>query len=160
GAGGRGHGLEFSGLGGTMKRIFLGVLTLAVAFAEPLTQGERDRAMSHFHATRKMFLDSIAGLSDAQWNFKAGPDRWSIAEVSEHITISEDILFGAVQKAVAGPAEPEKKAQAHGKDETILRVIPDRSVKAQAPEFLVPKRRWPNREELVAHFKQSRDGHI
>lgn len=151
-------------MGGTMRamtrRILLGALTLATAFAEPLTQGERDRAMSHFHATRKMFLDSIAGLSDAQWTFKESPERWSIAEVSEHITVSEDVLSGLVRKTVAGPAEPEKKALVRGKDELVLRVIPDRSVKAQAPEFLTPKRRWPDREALIAHFKESRDRNI
>ncbi len=147
-------------MGGTMRRILLTVLTLAIASAEPLTQGERDRAMSHFHATRKVFLDSIAALSDAQWNFKAGPDRWSIAECSEHIAVTEDTIFEFVQKTVAGPAEPDKKALVRGKDEMILRVIPDRSVKAQAPEFLVPKRRWPDRETLIAHFKQSRDRSI
>ena len=30
----------------------------------------------------------------------------------------------------------------------------------QAPEFLQPKRRWPDRETLIAHFKQSRDRNI
>ena len=58
------------------------------------------------------------------------------------------------------PAAPEKKPEAQGKDETILRVMPDRSVKAKAPEFLQPKRRWPDHADLVAHFKQSRDRNI
>jgi hypothetical protein len=47
-----------------------------------------------------------------------------------------------------------------GKDEMILRAMPDRSVKAQAPEFLQPKRRWPDQASLIAHFKQSRDRNI
>ena len=33
-------------------------------------------------------------------------------------------------------------------------------MKAKAPEFLQPKRRWPDREALIAHFKQSRDRNI
>jgi hypothetical protein len=33
-------------------------------------------------------------------------------------------------------------------------------VKAKAPEFLLPKRRWPERDTLIDHFKQSRDRNI
>jgi hypothetical protein len=47
-----------------------------------------------------------------------------------------------------------------GKDDMVVKAMPDRSVKAQAPEFLQPKRRWPDRESLIAHFKDSRDRNI
>jgi uncharacterized damage-inducible protein DinB len=143
-----------------MKQIIVGLLALAAAGGAPLEQGERDRAMSHLHATRKVFLDSVAGLSDAQWNFKPAPERWSIAECAEHITVSEDMLFEFIQQTMKSPAEPEKKAEVRGKDEMILKMMPDRSVKAKAPEFLEPKRRWPDHAELIAHFKQSRDRNI
>jgi uncharacterized damage-inducible protein DinB len=143
-----------------MKHIILGTLALATAFAAPLEQGERDRAMSHLHATRKAFLDSVAGLSEAQWNFKAAPDRWSIAECAEHIAVSDDALFELLQQTMKSPAAPDKKAEAQGKDEAILRMLPDRSVKAKAPEFLQPTRRWPDHADLIAHFKQSRDRNI
>ena len=139
-------------------RMMLGTLALATAFAAPLEQGERDRAMSHLHATRKVFLDSIAGLSDAQWNFKPAADRWSIAECAEHIAVSDDSLFDLMRQTLKSAAALEKKSAV--KDEFILQVVPDRSVKAKAPEFLQPKRRWPDRETLIAHFKQSRDRNI
>ena len=142
------------------RTVIMGALALALAFAEPLSQTDRDKAMSHFHATRKVFLDSVAGLSDAQWNFKPSPQRWSIAECAEHIAVSEDALFEMVQQVLRLPAEPAKKAMVRGKDEMILRTMPDRSVKAQAPEFLQPKRRWPDRQSLIAHFKESRDRNI
>ena len=139
-------------------RMMLGTLALATAFAAPLEQGERDRAMSHLHATRKVFLDSIAGLSEAQWNFKPAADRWSIAECAEHIAVSDDALFDLLRQTLKSTAALEKKSAV--KDEFILQVVPDRSVKAKAPEFLQPKRRWPDRETLIAHFKQSRDRNI
>ena len=81
-------------------RMMLGTLALTTAFAAPLEQGERDRAMSHLHATRKVFLDSIAGLSDAQWNFKPAADRWSIAECAEHIAVSDDSLFDLMRQTL------------------------------------------------------------
>ncbi len=126
--------------------------------AETLTRGERDRAMSELHATRKMFLDSIANLNDAQWNFKPAPERWSIAEVAEHIAVSEDMLFDLVRrKIIESPADEEKKALVKGKDEQVLKLVPERTQKFQAPEFLQPTKRWPSREDLVRHFKESRD---
>jgi hypothetical protein len=142
------------------RTLIVGALALGAVFAEPLTQSDRDKAMSHFHATRKVFLDSVAGLSDAQWNFKAAPERWSIAECAEHIAVSEDAIFELVRNSLASPAEPERKAMTRGKDDMVVKAMPDRSVKAQAPEFLQPKRRWPDRESLIAHFKESRDRNI
>jgi hypothetical protein len=142
------------------RMAFVAAVALVGAFAEPLSQSDRDKAMSHFHATRKVFLDSVAGLSDAQWNFKPSPERWSIAECAEHIAVSEDAIFEGVQNALKSPAEPDKKPMAAGKDEMIVRAMPNRSVKAQAPEFLQPKRRWPDPAALVAHFKESRDRNI
>src|SRR5260370_25583730 len=67
------------------RTLIIGSLALGVLFAEPLTQSERDKALSHFHATRKLLLDSVAGLSYAQWNFKPAPERWSIARCADHI---------------------------------------------------------------------------
>src|SRR5271170_6413219 len=65
-----------------------------------LTSQEREAALKQFETTRDNFLKSIAGLSQAQWTFKPAPDRWSVAEVAEHITVSESTLFGLVQKQV------------------------------------------------------------
>jgi hypothetical protein len=91
-----------------MSRLFIPVaglacLSLGVFAGEPLEQGRRDFAMSQLHATRKMFLDATANLTPEQWRFKAAPDRWSIAECAEHIAVSEDFIWAAVQKIVAGP---------------------------------------------------------
>jgi hypothetical protein len=132
------------------------------AFAgEPLTQGQRDFAMSHMHATRKMFLDATANLTPAQWNFKAGPDRWSIAECAEHISAAEDFIWGVVDKLVAGPpADAETIAKTKGKDELIVKVLPDRSHKFVAPEPIQPKKLLSDPTEYVARFKASRDKHI
>ena len=132
--------------------------------AEPLTRGDRDFALSSFHATRKLFLDSIAGLSEAQWNYKPGPDRWSIAECAEHIVLTEELITGAVHKTVQGKPDVEKRmspAEARAKDEKLLQVVVDRSQKAQAPEAIQPtKHRFTNAQEVMAAFKKLRDANI
>jgi uncharacterized damage-inducible protein DinB len=144
-----------------MNKLLIASVVLSIvspAFAETLTQVERERAMSELHATRKQFLDSVAGLSDAQWNFKPSPDVWSVAEVAEHIAISEDMIFkGVTERVMKTPATPEKKPEVHGKDELVLEKTVDRSTKFQAPEMLRPTRRWPTEPVLTEHFKESRD---
>ena len=122
-----------------------------------LTSEERESALKSFQTTRDNFLKSISGLSPKQWTFKPAPDRWSVAEVAEHITVSESAIFSLVQKQVmTSPAAPEKRDQVKGKDEMILQRVPDRSHKAQAPEFLRPTGRWATEAELAKTFEDSR----
>jgi uncharacterized damage-inducible protein DinB len=121
-----------------------------------LTPQERDAALKQFTATRDNFLKSIAGLSEKQWTFKPASDRWSVAEVAEHITVSETGIFGVVQKSMESPATPEKRDEVKGKDEMILQRVPDRSHKAQAPEFLRPTGRWATKADLTKAFEDAR----
>jgi uncharacterized damage-inducible protein DinB len=122
-----------------------------------LTPQEREAALKEFQATQDKFLQSIAGLSQKQWTFKPGPDRWSVAEVSEHIAVAESGIFGVIQgKVMTTPAAPEKRELVKGKDEIILLKVPDRSRKAQAPEFLRPTGRWTTEADLTKAFVDSR----
>src|SRR5262249_22064739 len=119
---------------------------------------EREAAISYLEETRGKFLDSIKGLSAEQWKFKPGPDRWSAAEVAEHIAISEEVILGRItQQIMKTPAAPEKKEAVKGKEELLRKALVNRSVKAQAPEFLKPTNRWATRDELVKAFNASRD---
>jgi hypothetical protein len=126
-----------------------------------LTSQEREAAIKQFETTRDNFLKSISGLSEKQWTFKSAPDRWSVAEVAEHITVSESTLGGLVQlRLMQSPAAPEKREQVKGKDELILTKVPDRSHKAQAPEFLRPTGRWATEAELTKAFEDARAANI
>jgi hypothetical protein len=116
--------------------------------------------MSHLHATRKVFLDSIAGLSDAQWNFKPSPDRWSIAECAEHITAAE--LPFAKFAAVSLTAVPsaEERREIRGKDDFVRRFLRDRSQRGEAPERIRPKGRFATREVTVRAFEERRAANL
>ena len=111
--------------------------------------------------TEKNFLNSFKGLSEAQLNFKPAPDRWSVIEVAEHVTKAEDMFNQMVTEGVMkSPADPEKAKQVEGKEAGILEKVPDRSVKAQAPEALKPTGQWKTRDELIKHFKETRAKNI
>ena len=86
--------------------------------APAFTQKDRDAGVKYLEETRKNFLDSINGLSEAQWTFKAGPDRWSIAETAEHITVSEGFIVQLIsEKILKGPkAAAEDRADPRRED--------------------------------------------
>ncbi len=138
--------------------VILTALPLCV-FGDPLAKGERDRAMSYLHATRKQFVDAVRGVSAEQAKWKAGPDRWSVSEVAEHIAVSEEFLFQIVTgRLVKGPAATEEqKALTKGKDELIAKAVPERSQKFQAPEPIVPKGKFASLDETTREFLASRD---
>ena len=126
-----------------------------------LTKDDRDRAVEYLKQTQKDFLASIAGVSEAQWKFKAAPDRWSIAETAEHIAVTEQMIWDLVSgKIMKSAPAPEKRAEAQGKDEIILTKIPDRSRKAQAPEQLKPTGKWATQAALMKDFEATRGKEI
>jgi len=133
------------------------LFSFSAASAQTLTAAERARAVSHLEATRDAFLKSLDTLSDEQWNWKSAPERWSVAESAEHIVLSEDLIYQLItERILKSPAAPEKKEEVRGKDDAVLKMIPDRSQKFQAPEAIQPKHTNASREEIVKRFKESR----
>ncbi len=141
-----------------MKR-YLAYMALAAALVSAAfaqTQEDKDKALKYLESTKQGVIDATKGLSPAQWNFKPAPDRWSVAEVMEHIAASEDFIRGniteKVMKAPARPAGENVKAV----DDMVLAKIPDRSLKAQAPEPLKPTNRFGSPDAALKHFLESR----
>ena len=129
--------------------------------ATTLTPEERDAALKLYQTTHDNFIKSISGLSQKQWTFKPAPDRWSVAEVAEHITVSETTIMGLIQHPLMqSPAAPDKREQVKGKDQLILQRMPDRSHKAQAPEMLRPTGRWATEADLAKAFEDARKANM
>jgi len=128
----------------------------AAASAQDVTQAEKDRALQYLETTKKGVLDATKGLSEAQWNFKAGPDRWSVAQVMEHIAAAEDFIRGALKEKVMMAPAGEPGRDVKRTDDAVMAMVPDRTTKAQAPEPLVPTNRFGSPEGSVKHFVESR----
>jgi len=133
------------------------VTNAAVISAQEVTAAEKARAMQYLESTKKNVLEATKGLSEAQWNFKSAPDRWSVAQVMEHIAASEDFIRDNLlkEKVMVAPAgEPGRDVKRI--DEAVLARVPDRTHKAQAPEPLVPSNRFGSPDSSVKHFVESR----
>jgi hypothetical protein len=148
-----------------MKRYYAVGLAMMLALAgaastraQEVSQAEKDRALQYLESTKKGVLEATKGLSDAQWNFKPAPERWSVAQVMEHLAAAEDMIRGLVQEQVMKtPAEPVRAVEEVKKaDEGVLAMVPDRSHKAQAPEPLQPTNRFGSPAAAQKHFVESR----
>lgn len=137
--------------------IALLLMTGAVAAsAQEVSQAEKDRALQYLETTKKNVLEATKGLSEAQWNFKAGPDRWSVAQVMEHIAAAEDFIRGIVKEKVMMAPAGEPGRDLKKTDEAVVAMVPDRTTKVQAPEPLVPTNRFGSPEASIKHFVESR----
>ena len=139
----------------------IAVLALAgagSAKAQDVSQADKDRALQYLESSKKGVLEATKGLSDAQWNFKPAPDRWSVAQVMEHLAAAEDMIRGLAQEQVMKtPVVPVRDVEETKKaDDAVLAMVPDRSHKAQAPEPLQPTNRFGSPVAAQKHFVESR----
>src|SRR5262249_6089836 len=85
------------------------------------------------------------------------PDRWSVAQVMEHIAASEDFIRDNLIKEKAMVSSGGQSGRDLKRtDEAVLAMVPDRARKAQAPEPLVPTNRFGQPGESVRHCVESR----
>ncbi len=125
-----------------MKSLALLLLAACLpAFAaDPhMSADERTQLLTWLDQSHKEFFASIDGVSDAQWKWKSSPERWSVGETAEHIVLAEAMLYDFVKQAMAAPPNAAWEDQTKGKTAFIVRVMPSREGKAQAPEPIVPR---------------------
>jgi DinB superfamily len=116
---------------------------------------ERAKVIKLLNDSYKDTLEALESLSDEQLKYKAAPERWSVLEVAEHIMLTEGILYGAMEKALASKPNSEWETKTKGKTEFLEKALVNRTTKAQAPESIVPTGKL-SRVEVIARLKESR----
>ena len=114
---------------------------------------EIEQAREYFRRTQERVVEVTKGLSEAQWKFKPAPDRWSIAQNLEHMVIVQERVLGRLQDQLAQAPPPAAGVDARAIDAIVLEKIPDRSIKAKAPDVLEPRGQWAPRSTLERLFK-------
>jgi len=102
----------------TIRVVPLLVVMMTVrVLAAPMSEADREHLLVHFQMTTQMVEEQVIGLSPAQLEYKASPDRWSIREVVSHLAVAEPDYWRGVQKAVkAAPDMNKKKSSATDAD--------------------------------------------
>ncbi len=117
-----------------------------------MTPTERARAIDYLHETRENLIRPTEGLSPMQLQYKPAPDRWSVAECLEHITVTEGFILGNINKTLQ--QEAAFSASGFG-DDGVVKTVADRSTRIKGPEILMPTGRWPH-DRLLAEFRVTR----
>ena len=141
-----------------MGVLLAGTISFAVAGtvrAQDASGADKEKALALLESSKKGVLAATKGLSEAQWNFKAAPDKWSIAECMEHIAAAEDFIRGNItENVMKAPAAPDRDIAKI--DAGILTGVPDRTTKFQAPEPIKPTNRFGSPDAAIKHFVESR----
>jgi uncharacterized damage-inducible protein DinB len=124
----------------------------AIASSQTLPVEQIAEASRYLQDTRDALVDSVVGLTAQQWEFKPAQDRWSIAEIVAHLVIIEGRIHALIGRMGEAPEPPPEWNQAE-MDARILREVPDRSAKVQAPAVLCPTEAWSRTEALERFFK-------
>jgi hypothetical protein len=102
-------------------------------------------------------LELVDGLTPEQWDFKTAPDRWSIAEILEHVIVNEKIVWGVLTEQLTDvEVTDESRAQSAAFEEQIASTLRNRGQRFQAPATLEPTGRWAGGDEVVGMFKEVR----
>ncbi|MDP8982003.1 MAG: DinB family protein [Acidobacteriota bacterium] len=123
--------------------VLAGCLSLAAdAIGHKLTTAELEQGRVYLQQTRNYVIGATKGLSEAQWKFKPAPNRWSIAEIVEHMALTQDVVMGPIREQLAKSAAVTGERDYKQVDAMVVNQLPDRTAKFQAPEFLQPTGRW------------------
>jgi hypothetical protein len=87
-------------------------LSAAPAAAPPATgmsDDDREHLLVHFEMTGQVLAELVRGLSPAQLEYKASPDRWSIRECVSHLAVAEPDYWRDLMKSVKAPPDMQGK---------------------------------------------------
>src|ERR1700761_994904 len=111
----------------------------AIAQEKTLTPQEQEKAVKLLQQTEAGVFATIEGLNQKQLDFKAAPDKWSVAECVKHIAAAEKELWAMAAPALTQAPNPEKRAGLIFKDdEELIKAVEDRSHKSKTFAALEP----------------------
>jgi hypothetical protein len=139
----------------SLYKILISLSAVTALFAADSAGDDRKTLLDHLNKSADGFEHAIEGLTPEQWKFKPAPDVWSVAECSEHIVLTENLLREVVaNKILTGPANTDRTNRAT--DEEVLAMITNRTTKAKAPEMLKPSGQFTDPSAALAKFEESR----
>jgi DinB superfamily len=83
--------------------------------ATGMSDDDREHLLVHFEMTGQVLAELVRGLSPAQLEYKASPDRWSIRECVSHLAVAEPDYWRDLMKSVKASPDMQIKDM-QGKD--------------------------------------------
>lgn len=149
--------------------IFLFVaLYSVIVSAQELNSNERKQLLDPLNLSQDELFEAVKGLTSEQLNFKASVGTWLIAECVEHISITENTIFGMVESALDQEADPSRRSEVKMTDEQILGLIRSRENKVKTRPDAEPQNNFVDyagslktskkrRKEPLSYVKKTED---
>lgn len=84
------------------------VLTIPASHAQRLwTEADQKYTVENLKRTRDDLTREVENLTDTQWHFRESPDRWSIADVVEHLGTWEIAFAREIGEGIRNAPRPE-----------------------------------------------------
>jgi hypothetical protein len=120
-----------------------------------MTQRDRDHLIAHLQMTGSWLPDEVAHLSQAQLDYRPAPDKWTIAEVVQHLVIAEPNYWKLLQNGIHRPLAAGFKSRATDADVLWYGIDRTRHQKTSTDED--PRGQTIQVSEALAKFAQLRD---
>jgi len=136
------------------------VLAMTLGFcaapaAAAMSDADREHLLVHYEMTGSVLAEEVRGLSPAQLEYKASPDRWSIRECVSHLAVAEPDYWRDLQKAVKAPPDMNVKKSV-ATDADILWYGIDRVVHTKTGGGHEKVDTYKNMDEALAKFEALR----
>lgn len=112
-----------------------------------LSPEEKQNIASDLRNTREAFLSEVDDLSENQATWKPSPDKWSIAEIAEHVVTVEQRIGDRIRNIANGEPAPEGRDNSD-LDSRVPALVRFRGNKVPAPNGTEPSGKVPLPESI------------
>ena len=117
---------------------------------------DRQQLLAILSASEARFRAATSGLTADQWEHKPAPGKWSPAELTEHLALSEEVMPRLARKALLEPESPRDEPTVREQDSEIVESMQDDAWHGKATEALQPKRSFASGAGAGAAFLERR----
>lgn len=106
----------------------------ATSLAPPsLSQAEFDQGKLYIEQTRDGLLGATRLLTLSQWGFQPALERWSIAQIVEHVIAVQERVMEKLHQGLADAPAPPPEQDRQTVDSIVMNQFPNRLAKFPSP---------------------------
>jgi hypothetical protein len=122
-----------------------------------LTPSDRQQLLDILTDSAARFREATRGLTAAQWDHRPAPDKWSPADLAEHLALSEEVMPRLARKALAEPGSTRDEALVRELDAEIVDSMKDDAWHGKAAESIQPKHGFSGGPAAASAFLERRE---
>lgn len=122
-----------------------------------ISSSDRQQLLDILAASAAHFRAATLGLTEAQWDHRPAPDKWSPADLAEHLALSEEVMPRLARKALSEPGLARDAGQVRELDAEIVDSMKDDAWHGNATESIRPRHTFPGGPAAAAAFMERRE---